>query len=204
MTKWLKRVRGAVGMGLTWALAWGIGGVLIGVSSILLPNLPWEAFFEVFDAPLPALAVPGFFAGMFFSAVLGVAGRHRSFRDLSLPGFAAWGALGGVLVTLLPFALVAVGLASREGSDIGTWQILTVITVPFILFGAASATATLLIARIAEHRESRSAERTADVDLGEGETRELAAGGSTFLDGQPVTLPGAGARPDPVGRRSEA
>lgn len=204
MTKWLKRIRGAVGMGLTWALTWAIGGLLIGVSSILLPYLPWEAFFEVFDAPLPALAIPGFFAGMFFSAVLGVAGRHRSFRDLSLPGFAAWGALGGVLVTLLPFALVAVGLASREGSNIGTWQILTVITVPFVLFGAASATATLLLARRAEKRESRTAEDMGDVDLGDGETRELGAGGNTSLDGQPVTWPGAGARPDPVRRRIEA
>ena len=29
MRKWLKRIRGAVGMGLTWAVGWGVVGALI-------------------------------------------------------------------------------------------------------------------------------------------------------------------------------
>jgi hypothetical protein len=29
LKKWLRRIRGAVGMGLTWAAGWAIGGVLI-------------------------------------------------------------------------------------------------------------------------------------------------------------------------------
>lgn len=204
MNKWLKRIRGGVGMGLTWALAWAIGGLLIGVSSILLPGLPWDAFFEVFDAPLPALAIPGFFAGVFFSTVLGVAARRRRFSGLSLPAFAAWGALGGVLVTLLPFALVAVGLASREGSTVSTWQILTVITMPFVLFGAASATATLVLARIAEKRESRATDDDiADADFGDGATRELSSGATTSVAGRPAPWPGARVRPDPVSRSGD-
>ena len=155
--KGLRRLRGAIGMGLTWAVGWAIGGLLIGVASILLPGLPWDGFFEVFDAPLPALAVPGFFAGLFFSAVLGIAGRRRRFQELSLPRFAAWGAAGGLLLTLFPFALVAVGLASREGSTVGTGQIVAVITPLFVLLSAASATVTLILARNAERRESRAA-----------------------------------------------
>lgn len=74
MNKWLRRIRGAVGTGLTWALGWAVAGVLIGVTSRLLPGLPWDAFFRVFDAPLPALAIPGFFAGVFFDG----AGDRRS------------------------------------------------------------------------------------------------------------------------------
>ena len=155
--KSLRRIRGAIGMGLTWAFGWAIAGVLIGVASILLPVLPWNAFFEVFDAPLPALAIPGFFAGVFFSTVLSIAGRHRRFSELSLPRFAAWGALGGVLLSAFPFALVAAGLASREGSHVGTWQIITVITGPFILLSATSASVTLILARIAERRKPREA-----------------------------------------------
>jgi hypothetical protein len=150
---WLKRIRGAVGMGLTWAVGWAVGGLLIGVASLLLPALPWDAFFEVFDAPLPALAVPGFFAGLLFSLVLGVAGRRRRLDDLSLSQVARWGAVGGVLLTALPFALVAVGLASREGSSIGTWRLLSVITGPFVAMSIVSATATLLLARAAARRE---------------------------------------------------
>lgn len=151
--KWLKRVRGAVGTGLTWAVGWGVGGLMIGVASLLLPGLPWDAFFEVFDAPLPALAVPGFFAGMFFSLVLSVAARRRRLDELSLAQVARWGALGGVLLTAFPFVLVIVGLASREGSSIGTWRLITVITGPFVVMSAVSATATLLLARAAARRE---------------------------------------------------
>ena len=161
MRGWLRRVRGAIGMGLTWAFGWAVAGLLIGVSSLVLPGLPWDALFEVFDAPLPALAVPGFFAGVFFSAVLGIVGRRRRFSELSLPRFAAWGALGGLLLILFPFALVAVGLASREGSDIGTGQILAVITPLFLLLSALSASVTLIIARAAERRGMREASEAA-------------------------------------------
>src|SRR5688572_2627475 len=155
-------------MGLMWAAGWAVAGLLIGVSSILLPWLPWDSFFEVFDAPLPAMAIPGFFAGVFFSAVLGIAGRHRKFSELSLPRFAAWGAVGGVLLILFPFALVAVGLASRGGSDLGTWQIIAAISGPFILLSAASASGSLMLARRAENKRSLEAGEDA-AGLGAGE-----------------------------------
>jgi hypothetical protein len=149
---WLRRIRGVVGTGLTWAAGWAVGGLLIGVSSILLPWLPWEAFFRIFDAPLPALAVPGFFGGMLFSVVLSVAGRNRRFDELSLPRFAAWGAAGGLLLSLLPAALVLLGLASTEGGTLGIWQLTAVIVVPFMLLSAASAAGSLILARRAEAR----------------------------------------------------
>jgi hypothetical protein len=155
--KWLRRIRGAVGMGLTWALGWAVAGLLIGVSSKLLPFLPWDRFFEIFDAPLPAMAVPGFFGGVFFSMVLGIAGRGRRFSELSIPRFAAFGALGGLLLTLFPFLLVAVGLADTEGSGFSAWQVIRVIGPTFILLGAASAAVTLAVARKAEKRESLDA-----------------------------------------------
>jgi hypothetical protein len=153
MKKWLRRIRGAVGMGLTWAAGWALFGVLIGVASVLLPGLPWDAVFEVFDAPLPALAVPGFFGGAIFSAVLGVAGRRRSFEELSLPRFAAWGALGGLLLGLLPAALVAMGLATLGREGLGLWRLTAVISVPLTLLSAASASGSLMLARMAEDRE---------------------------------------------------
>ena len=153
MTKWLRRIRGAVGMGLTWAAGWALFGVLIGVSSKLFPALPWDSFFEVFDAPLPALAVPGFVAGVLFSIVLGIAGRRRRFDQLSLPRFAAWGAVGGALLSLVPAALVGVGLASIGSPDaLGLWQLTAVISAPLVLLSAGSASGSLMLARRAEHR----------------------------------------------------
>ena len=89
MKTWVRRVRGATGVGLTWAVAWAFVGLLIGLASNLLPGLPWNAFFDVFDAPLPALAIPGFLGGAFFSLVLGIAERRRRFDQLSVLRFAA-------------------------------------------------------------------------------------------------------------------
>ena len=196
----LRRIRGTIGMGLTWAFGWGAAGLLIGVASVLLPGLPWSGFFQVFDAPLPALAVPGFFAGMFFSIVLGIAGHRRRFSELSLPRFAAWGAVGGLLLTLFPFALAALGLASRDGSRVGTGQILAVIGVPFVLLSAASASITLLVARRAARRESRGA----------GEDTALAGGtafphlaGSALPEGDRAARPGERVRYDAAVRRDD-
>jgi hypothetical protein len=140
-------------MGLTWALGWAVAGLLIGVSSKLLPFLPWDSFFEIFDAPLPAMAVPGFVGGVLFSMVLGIAGRSRRFSELSLPRFAALGALGGLLLTLFPFLLVAVGLASTDGSSHSASEVLRVMGPTFILLATVSAAVTLMVARKAEQRE---------------------------------------------------
>ena len=163
MNTWGRRLRGALGTGVTWAIGWAIAGVCIGVSSIVLPGLPWDAFFEVFDAPLPAFAVPGFFAGLFFSLVLGLVERGRSVAALRLTRIAAWGALGGLLLTALPFALVAIGLASRSGSSVSTWQILAVLTAPFVLLSAASAMVSVMIARRSRGALGTGSSTTLDV-----------------------------------------
>jgi hypothetical protein len=151
MTKWTRRIRGAIGMGLTWAAGWALFGLLIGVTSLLLPGV-FDPFFEVFDAPLPALAIPGFVGGALFSIVLGIAGRDRKFSELSVPGFAAWGALGGLLLTLFPFALVAMGLASMDGSVHSTGQLIAAVGGPFVLLSAVSAAGSLVLARRAKDR----------------------------------------------------
>lgn len=147
MGNWMRRIRGAAGMGLTWAVAWALFGLVIGVASRLLPGLLWNAFFEVFDAPLPALAVPGFFGGALFSVVLGIAGRRRRFDQLSLPRFAAWGAVGGLLLSLIPAAMVAVGLASLGKGAAGVWELTAMISGPLMLLSAGSAAGSLALAR---------------------------------------------------------
>lgn len=147
-----------------------------GVTSKILPDLPWHYFFDVFDAPLPAMAIPGFFGGVLFSTVLGIAGRRRRFDELSLPRVAAWGALGGLLLSLLPASLVAVGLATgRPGADL--WRFTAVITGPLILLSAGSASGSLLLARRSEERELLVAgDDVAETGLTERDVQELLEG----------------------------
>jgi hypothetical protein len=134
-------------MGVTWAIGWAIVGLAIGVTSRLTPFLPWERFFAVFDAPLPALAVPGFVGGTIFSFVLGIAARHRRFDELSVPRFAAWGAVGGLLLGLVPAALTAIGMASGITN---VWSLALTIAPPLVVLSAGSAAGTLALARKAQ------------------------------------------------------
>jgi hypothetical protein len=153
VNSWLRRIRGAVGMGLTWAVGWALAGVLVGVTSLLLPGLPWDSLFEVYDAPLPSLALPGFLGGALFSIVLGIVARERRFHELSLPRFAALGAVGGLLVSLIPATLVGLGLAEIGREDAGLWELTAMIAVPFIVLSALSAAGTLMLARFAVRRQ---------------------------------------------------
>src|SRR5678816_4432171 len=157
---------------------------------------PWDWFFEVFDAPLPALAVPGFVGGVLFSIVLGIVGRRRRFDQLSLPRFAAWGALGGLLLTLFPFALVAVGLASL---NVSPWPVIAVIGGPFIVLSAVSASVSLVFARRAEGRQfAADSEELAEVGLRQGEAKELLGGIDSSLHGHLAARRSDRVRPDPA------
>jgi hypothetical protein len=197
MKRWLKRARGALGMGLTWAVGWAIFGLLIGVSSILLPFLPWERFFEVFDAPLPALAVPGFFGGVIFSFVLGIAGRRRRFDELSLPRFAAWGAVGGLLLSLVPAAMVAVGLAHLGRPDFGLWSVTASISGPLILLSTLSASGSLMLARLAQGRRvSETNAELTELELAQHEAQNLLEGQAGAPVGHPAARLEERARPD--------
>ena len=150
MDNWLRRIRGAIGICLTWAAGWAVAGVLTGVASILLPGLPWDKFFKVFDAPLPALGMPGFIGGALFSTLLGMAKNRSSFDGLSLAGFSALGAAAGLLLSLVPAAMVTMGLATLNRPGFGLWRMTAVISGPLILLSAVSAAGSLMLARMAQ------------------------------------------------------
>ncbi len=161
MRGWLRRIRGAVGMGLTWAVGWAFVGFAIELVQELVPG--WNgAIVDIWPA---ALAYPAFLGGVVFSGVLSIAGRRRRFDQLSLPRFAAWGALGGVLLSLPIMALLGFTLPSFVVGGVIT----TLCT--------SSAAGSLLLARSAEDRELLEAsEHVAEVGLSSDESRELLGG----------------------------
>lgn len=170
MKKWLRRIRGAVGMGLTW----GVAGFLAGIGIELVHNLWPNPLGSAVDIWPAALAYPGFLGGVAFSAVLGIAGRRRRFDELSLPGVAAWGAVGGLFVSLIPAVMVAIGFATP---NIPLWQITLALLGPFTLGGAIAASGSLALARVAEDRERLTDSKNVDnAGLTEKEERELLGG----------------------------
>jgi hypothetical protein len=143
---WLRRIRGAIGMGITWAIGWAIAGVALAAAWSI--GAPLDGFFRVFDAPAPAMGLPGFFAGATFSLVLAIAARHRKFEELSLLRFTLLGALGGLLL-VLPFLFL---IEDSRAAEIGVWTVKLILTTPIVLLSAISAFVTLSIARAAERQ----------------------------------------------------
>ena len=95
MKQWFQRLRGAIGIGLTWAAAWTPIGALTGWITAMLFGFPLGVVTANYALMFGAL---GFIGGGIFSTVLSLAERRRSFDQLSLPRFVAWGALGGLLL----------------------------------------------------------------------------------------------------------
>jgi len=124
MPHWLRRVRGMVLVGVTWAIAWGVGGGA--VMEIIDPHG------RIADIWPMVLGIPGFFGGVLFAGVLAATERHRRFEELSLPRFGAWGAVAGAVLGGLGVALFGLGIQ---------------IVVPIALLGALSASGSLALAR---------------------------------------------------------
>ncbi len=135
MKKWLRRIRGAVGTGLTWAAAWFAVGTIIELVTLVV----YGGGLGQLIANSIGLAVAGFIGGTVFSGVLGIFEGRRMFDELSIPRFAALGAVGGLLLFIL---LGAVGGGFTIGSMLEA-------ILPALL-GAGSAAGSLALARRSE------------------------------------------------------
>ena len=134
----LRKLRGMLGMGLTWGVGWGmvlfIIGSIIGVvdpDSIDPGEEPWRMSLLV--------ASVGFVSGSLFALIFSRAERRKSIRNLSVLRATLWGALGGAALPLL---------TTMNDSTLFN-------TVPL---GAAFAAATVAIARRAALREPDTVE----------------------------------------------
>jgi hypothetical protein len=130
----MRRIRGGLGIGLAWAIGAAlVGGAIELVDNVLPGVFPWIQRVDMWPQ---TLAIPGFIGGVIFSIVLGIAARNRRFSELSVPRFAIWGAVAGIVVG---------GLALSIGAPVAFIGITT--------FAAAlAASGSLTVARMAEKR----------------------------------------------------
>ena len=156
MRKWLRRIGGAIGMGLTWAAAWFVAG--------LIPR--WLFGFNT-DVPFPLVfGVLGFVAGFTFFGLLVLFERRRELGQMTLSRFAGWGAVSGVLLSA-----VFTRAASLRSGDV------LVIAPIFAVACAACASGSLALARRAEMRELPDTARGSQASLTAREKRKLPSDG---------------------------
>ena len=135
MKGFLRRLRGIIGTGLTWAVGWiglfvayllredGNRGRLRGVRAV--SSLLEEVF---------VVGTFGFLAGSTFGALLSVLEGHKSLEEITFKRIAAWGGLGGLAVV----ALVSVLVGSPTG------------LIFYSVLGVGSATGTVALAKRAD------------------------------------------------------
>ena len=141
MKPWLRRIRGAIGMGFAWALAGAAAGMIISLGFLVRTgSRP--------DAPFPImLAALGFVAGVAFSGVLRLVEGRRRFDQMSLSRFAAWGAAVGLALSGTFFLAVSRGDPSFLRYFVAVGPVAAVVA-------AGCAAGSLALARRAQDPES--------------------------------------------------
>ena len=125
-------------MGSAWAVGWILIGFLFALALWVI-GLDPPGFVWTITGVFGAL---GFLGGSISSAVLRLAEGRRRFEELSLPRFAGWGGMGGVLLGGLA------GITFLGGSGLQLTD--AVVAGVTILLGAGSAAGSLALARKAE------------------------------------------------------
>lgn len=146
-TNWLRRIRGAVGMGLVWGAVWAAVGALKAV--LVDPNGSMDALWV---GP-PVGVFPGFVGGLIFSVVLAIAAAPRKLHELSVSRVGVWGAMVGFLLGFLPLAI------NEPPNEFPVWLVAAVVIGSLSLMGAISAAGSLALARRAKRREVFEAQR---------------------------------------------
>jgi hypothetical protein len=140
-------------MGFTWAAAWSAVG--------LVPR--WVFGFNA-DVPFPLVfGVLGFMAGVIFSGLLMLTESRRGFDQMTLSRFAAWGAVGGLLLSAIFTKAASLG-----------WADVLAIAPTLAVACAICASGSLALARRAGMRELPDIRGdTAEAELADHEKRQL-------------------------------
>ncbi len=145
----MRRLRGALGVGLVWAIGWGLvaaGLAFVETWGQLSTRFFSAWFLQGFMVQVLLGGLFGFASGVLFAIVLAALSRASWFKARSIWPFVAAGGLGMAGTEMLYIAIRAGYLFARSGVAVGIalgW---------FGLLGAVSSMATLAIVRHADRR----------------------------------------------------
>jgi hypothetical protein len=153
VSDWLRRLRGAIGLGVSWAIGWAPIGAAVGVVLGLTLGAP-IGLGGVVLVNATVFALLGFAAGALFSTALRLSEGRRRFEELSLPRLTALGGAGGLVLGGLVVGAGLWGIAT-------TPTVAVAVVAASTMLGAGSAAGTLAIAR--------QADETGRVESGRGQ-----------------------------------
>ena len=151
MKGFLKRLRGVIKTGLTWAIGWPVLFSLIMLGEIVIGRAhPSTWVLKEQLVGFVFISAIGFIAGSVFGVLLSILERHKKLEDLSLWRIALWGTVGGL------------ALRALLGPTFYWWEFFTVVAV-------GSATGTVALAKRAERKLLEGEEESPLILEGEAE-----------------------------------
>ena len=109
MTDLVRRLRGALGIGVTWGVLWAAIGLVLGsIVGVVRPDQ-----IDAGEGPgriAAVLGFAGFLSGLGFAGLFSLAERPRTIHEVSLGRVALWGLLGAAPIPMLTGADPSVGL----------------------------------------------------------------------------------------------
>ncbi len=100
MKKLLQKLRGLLGVGITWGTLWsGIGAGIGAVIGVVRPEV-WQWTNPIFEWAV-GMGLYGLVSGVGFGTLLTLREGRKTLSDLSLRRTAIWGLIGGAVVPLL-------------------------------------------------------------------------------------------------------
>lgn len=153
MNEVLRKVRGLLGLGVSWGALWAVIGGVIGVLVGFMTDA-WLWYNPILEWGL-GMGLYGFVSGVGFGKLLAFVEGRKRLGELSLPRIAVWGVLGSALVPLVFGALGMFAAGTTWLDVVGAMGVTA-------FLGGVSAPGFVAMARRAE--------------LTEGERRELLEG----------------------------
>jgi hypothetical protein len=143
MNGWIRKLRGAFGTAVTWAIGWA--ALAVPASGLLWVLGGSDAtFLETIGAVTAMAAGSGFLAGGVFSFGLAAVGRNRSLEDLNVLPMAL---MGGLAAAVLPIAVGIWALFDPVFLLLVDWDVLLPVGATLTAFGAVTAGGLLRIAK---------------------------------------------------------
>ena len=144
MNRIVRRLRGLLGVGVTWGALWSVIGAGVGlVLGIVAPEM-WGWTDRFFEWTI-GMGLYGLVSGVGFGSLLALREGRRTMFEVSLRRTAIWGVMGSAAV---PLMFAALG-AFEAGTTIA--EVLGAILVTAVL-GGTFAPAAIAVARRAELR----------------------------------------------------
>lgn len=149
----LRRLRGVIGTGLTWAVVWSVAGTALQAGL---------ALFGVLRAPdltvTPLMwGLMGLYGGILFGGLVSLTEGRETLRDLRVGRVAGWGAIAGFAVP------VVYNLLRGDSSAISMVSLLTNAVI-FAPLSAGSAAGMIRLAQRAERAQLGTGDETMPVE----------------------------------------